>query len=321
MGRSRLSSSAFNTDQVMIQAGSQSMAGPVRVGGIRGKPRSAYVTPSLISGPSASSVRTAVAEPPNSQKPFVPTVTLAHRTVPTAAEVSSEPLSDIDTSFSPPVEISQSRRGPVVDALKSVNSVKKMTDLEKFRTQGFKTRTEGKGKNFVFIIDKSESMLQDNKLEGATQALERTLEKLEEGEKYFIYFFSDNTLGMDEGRMMEATSVNISTTKLWVSSMSPSGFTNPREALTDAFDKLKPTTIWLLSDGKFSSFKHVEIGNKTRLVGLPSVLQMIRKLNGPRNVRINTIGFAARENQVDASLKDIAKENSGTYEFIQTGEK
>ena len=75
------------------------------------------------------------------------------------------------------------------------------------------------------------------------------------------------------------------------------------------------------SDGKFSSFKHVEIGSKTRLVGLPSVLNMIRKLNGPRNVRINTIGFAARENQVDASLKDIAKENGGTYEFIQTGEK
>ena len=124
---------------------------------------------------------------------------------------------------------------------------------------------------------------------------------------------------LEEGRLLDATPANFSSTGRWVDSLSPRGYTNPRDALTGAFGKLKPSTIWLLSDGKFSSVKHVKRGNKTRMVPLPSVLGVIRKLNRSRNVRINTIGFAARPNQVDASLKDIAGENGGTYKFIRTG--
>jgi hypothetical protein len=145
------------------------------------------------------------------------------------------------------------------------------------------------------------------------------MEKLSPDENYYIYFFDDKTVGMEEGRLLEATSGNISGTRRWVDSLSPSGFTNPREALVGAFEKLKPSTIWLLSDGKFSSVKHVKKGGKTRLVPLPSVLEMIRKLNVEGHVRVNTIGFAARPSQVDASLKNIAENNGGTFKFIRTG--
>ena len=197
-----------------------------------------------------------------------------------------------------------------------------MTDLEIFRREGFKTRIEGKGKNFVFIIDKSRSMSEDNRLDGAKQALARTLEKLKSDENYYIYFFSDKTVGMKEGRLLAAIPANINTTGRWVNSMSSGGFTDPRDALVDAFGKQNPSTIWLLSDGKFSSFKRVKRGNgRTRLVGLPSVMKVIRSLTINGNVRINTIGFAARQSDVDASLKDIAEETGGTYKFIRTGEE
>jgi len=190
--------------------------------------------------------------------------------------------------------------------------------LEKFRTQGFETRTGGKGKNFVFIVDRSQSMSKNNKLGAAKQALESTLEKLGPDENYYIYFYSDNTVKMLEGHMLLASPGNVSGTMQWVNGMSSTGFTNPRDALADAFGKLKPSTIWLLSDGKFSSFKRVKMGGKTRLIGLPSVLKQIRRLNAKEGVRINTIGFAESEDEVDGSLKDIAEENGGTYQYIRS---
>jgi hypothetical protein len=41
-------------------------------------------------------------------------------------------------------------------------------------------------------------------------------------------------------------------------------------------------------------------------------------LNAKEGVRINTIGFAESEDEVDGSLKDIAEENGGTYQYIRS---
>jgi len=320
--RPRLGGVAVDTDQVMVQVNSQSMARPVSIASARSRPVSAFA-PRTVS--SAIPEEAGVVNPENLQVTFVPTATPVRRPVPTLDEVRPSPPV-IVAKVSPPVDVNRPRSDPDIIETKPVESKPvepkpALTDLEIFRTQGFKTRMEGKGKDFVFIIDKSGSMSQDDRLSGAQQAIARTLEKLSPDENYYIYFFSDDTVGMEEGSLLAATSGNISSTGRWVNSMSPGGFTNPRDALAGAFGKLKPSTIWLLSDGKFSSFKHVKRGNKTRLMGLPSVLTVIRKLNVAGNVRINTIGFAAHQNQVDASLKNIAEENGGTYRFIRTGEE
>ena len=128
-----------------------------------------------------------------------------------------------------------------------------------FRTRGFEATAEGKGDDYVFIIDKSKSMKDDRRLIAAKEALTRTLEKLESNKRFYIFFFSDDTVGMKEGRLLEATPANVEyTQRLGWTRMSPEGFTNPRDALVDAFGKLKPSTIWLLSDGKFSPFKQRE---------------------------------------------------------------
>lgn len=195
------------------------------------------------------------------------------------------------------------------------------TPLEVFRTRGFEATAEGKGDDYVFIIDKSKSMKDDRRLIAAKEALTRTLEKLEPNKRFYIFFFSDDTVGMKEGRLLEATPANVEYTQNWAGLMSPEGFTNPRDALADAFGKLKPSTIWLLSDGKFSPFKRVKRGNRTQVVGLPPVYKVIQQLNPDGAVRVNTIGFAENEQDVDDSLKAIAKENGGTYRFIKSNER
>ena len=120
--------------------------------------------------------------------------------------------------------------------------------------------------------------------------------------------------------MLEATTHNKSETMKWVKGISADGYTNPRDALKDAFERLEPSTIWLLSDGKFSTYKSGRRSNSRRKARLASVSKVIRELNDAK-VRINTIGFAASEGKVDDSLEEIARENGGIYRFIPTGGK
>lgn len=260
---------------------------------------------------------------------FAPSVEVVRQTLPPVEEVTptripSQEFTNPDSLTTPVRQPTTRPRETPVNTLppQATNPVepRPQSDLEAFRTQGFQTDQQGQGKNFVFIIDRSESMSQDSRLAAAKEALASTLEKMDADENYYIYFFSDETVAMQGGRLMAATSGNISQTGRWVNTMSPKGLTNPRDALKDAFQKLNPSTVWLLSDGKFTSVKRLRSGNKVRLVGLPSVLRVIRGLNKENRVRINTIGFAAEEGEVDASLKTIAEENGGSYSFIRSNE-
>ncbi|MBR90696.1 MAG: hypothetical protein CMO66_05435 [Verrucomicrobiales bacterium] len=317
----------MNTDQVMIQVGTQSLSRPVEnFTSVRSRPVSAF-RPRTVS--SASSAAASVPEQTNNTPgTFTPTAAPVRRPVPTLVDVRPPPPPPVQVAQTKPEEIEPVRTRPVATPPESVqdnptpDSTEGLSAVEIFRTQGFNTRGEGKGKDFVFIIDRSSSMSDDDRLNAAKQALTRSLEKMGPEENFYIYFFSDKTDGMDEGRMVSATPGNISSTGGWVNSMSPSGLTNPRDALKDAFAKLKPSTIWLLSDGKFTTVKQDNRTGKgkTRLVKkLPPVLKVIRGLNPNGNVRINTIGFAANQADVDESLKEIAEENDGVYTFIRSG--
>ena len=325
---SRLGGGAVNTDQVMRQIGSGTLAGPMRM-------MSSRVRPDRTRTQANSSESTPVSGLPSSSSQastgnLTPSTTLVTPNVPMVSQI--QPQQVAPPTFEQPDPLSSrvtgrpSRPEETLVAAKPHESnpanATPLSDLQKFRTQGFQTQEEGRGKNFVFIIDRSDSMSQDNRLAAAKQALASTMEKLQPEQNFYIYFFGDETFHMTNRRLMTATPGNISSTRQWVESMVPGGLTNPRDALTDAFKKLNPSTIWLLSDGKFTSVKRIKYGSgRTRLQGLQSVQRVVRKLNSDNAVRINTIGFAARENQVDASLKDIAKENGGTYSFICSNEK
>ena len=122
-GGPRLGGGATNTDQVMMQAGSQSMARPVSFGGARSRPRSVFVSRIEISEPSASPVEISVAKPKISQPAFVPTVMVVRRTVPTAEEAWPErpkkPLSPYELRIKPELRadfVRQQGGGPETEA-------------------------------------------------------------------------------------------------------------------------------------------------------------------------------------------------------------
>ena len=261
-----------------------------------------------------------------SVEPRVPSVRDVPPTSPTQPLVQITPPPSPERVEQPPVRPqlpTPTATNPLITETQPETAEPKkiQTPLEVFRTRGFEATAEGKGDDYVFIIDKSKSMKDDRRLIAAKEALTRTLEKLEPNKRFYIFFFSDDTVGMKEGRLLEATPANVEYTQNWAGLMSPEGFTNPRDALADAFGKLKPSTIWLLSDGKISPFKRVKRGNRTQVVGLPPVYKVIQQLNPDGAVRVNTIGFAENEQDVDDSLKAIAKENGGTYRFIKSNER
>ena len=313
------------------------MSRPVGMRGLRSRPR-AYAErpeePSLTARPiqmasASQSPRASSRLAPSinrSVEPRVPSVRDVPSTSPTQPLVQVTPPPSPERLVQPPVRPQpqiQTATNPLLAETQpeTAEAEENQTPLEVFRTRGFEATAEGKGDDYVFIIDKSKSMKDDRRLIAAKQALARTLEKLEQNKRFYIFFFSDDTIGVKEGRLLKATPANVEYTQRWVGRMSPEGFTNPRDALSEAFGKLKPSTIWLLSDGKFSQFKRVKRGNRTQVVGLPPVYKVIQKLNPTGAVRVNTIGFADSEQDVDDSLKAIAKENDGTYRFIKSNER
>jgi hypothetical protein len=85
--------------------------------------------------------------------------------------------------------------------------------------------------------------------------------------------------------------------------------TDPREAIRDAFERIHPDTIWILTDGGFNGSG-----------GSPAVRKLITQLNTNRLVRVNTVGFARYPRQVDRNLGAIAADNNGTFYFSRSGD-
>ena len=86
--------------------------------------------------------------------------------------------------------------------------------------------------------------------------------------------------------------------------MRPGGGTNPTTALKDAFNRIGPDTIWLLTDGMFNRNSNVR--------------NVILNLNPDQSVRVNTVGFHRRPERVDSVLGDIARDNNGTFYFSRS---
>ena len=160
--------------------------------------------------------------------------------------------------------------------------------------------TKSKGSRFVFVIDKSGSMGNNKKFVRAKRELIKTLRALPKNSRFMIYFFDEGSEQMPVNNMMAAVPINISWAEDWVNSVGMGGGTDPRKALKSGFS-LKPDTVWLLTDGVFDN----ESG----------VLAQIRSANPKSIVRINALAIMDRGGE--KVLKQIAKENDGTYRFVQ----
>ena len=160
--------------------------------------------------------------------------------------------------------------------------------------------TRSKGKRFVFVIDKSGSMNSQGRLGKAKRELIATLQSLKPDTRFMVYFFDHIADPMPVKAMMAATPENLAWAARWIEGRDVGGSTDPSDALRLTF-RLKPDTVWLLTDGQFADEDEV--------------LGQIRSANPQSAIRINTVAF--KDKSGEAVLKQIAAENDGTYRFVQ----
>ncbi|MEM9752053.1 MAG: hypothetical protein AAF916_01560 [Planctomycetota bacterium] len=156
---------------------------------------------------------------------------------------------------------------------------------------------EGHGTKFAYLIDKSGSM-SGAPFEAAKAELIRSLRALQPHEQFFIAFYDARAEFMPGQRLLSATPRNVERAIEWVRSVSLGGSTNPTEALTHTLTRVRPDTIWLLSDGAFSA----------------AVVNSIATHNPQQRTHINTLAFIDRAGE--ALLKIIADENRGDYRYV-----
>jgi hypothetical protein len=150
------------------------------------------------------------------------------------------------------------------------------------------------GTNVVFVLDRSLSMMGDKSL-AARRELVKTLHHLGANTSFYILLFP--YMAMPAPGPLPATRENVDSMGGWLFSVGHRMGSDPVKAVTKAL-QFNPTTVWLLSDGKFST----------------SAANAIRSANEPVNARIQTIGFYSREGE--AVLRQIASENHGNYRFV-----
>jgi len=157
--------------------------------------------------------------------------------------------------------------------------------------------TASRGNKFVFIIDRSGSM-SGQRFAAAKEELCRTLGGLKPTDNFMIYFFNSRAEPMPAG-MLPGTPEKIKWAIRWVQERTPRGGTDPKQALHWCFN-LRPDTVWLLTDGRFSN----EGG----------ALDAIAEGNRRLRARINTLAFHDKGGA--DILQRIARENDGTYRFV-----
>ena len=157
------------------------------------------------------------------------------------------------------------------------------------------------GTKFVYVIDGSGSMTEPHKearskLDRVKIELIRSIGGLPFEMEFFVVFFNNHAVPMKAKSLQPATGDNKQRHLEWVAKVQGGGNTDPRDALKLALE-LRPDVIYLLTDGVFD----------------PKVVAEVTKLN-TQKVSIHTICFGNASGE--SLLRDIARKNNGTYQFI-----
>jgi Ca-activated chloride channel family protein len=157
----------------------------------------------------------------------------------------------------------------------------------------------GYGQTFVYVVDCSGSMRNSGKLERAKYELLHSIEQLSGDQKYFVIFYNQTAIPMNEQAPVDAGDATLAQTRRWIEMVEPGGGTNPLPALLAAL-ALKPDTIFFLSDGLFDS----------------NTISQVRTINRRRGrVPIHSIAFVSRENL--ALMRAIARDSGGEFRFVK----
>lgn len=118
-------------------------------------------------------------------------------------------------------------------------------------------------------------------------------------DEFAVIFFNDGPLVRSALTLERATDGAKKGYLEWIDSVQPSGGTDPSEALAEAL-RLKPSVIFLLTDGQFES---------------ASTLNVIKKFNRYRRVRIHAIALGPHADV--EILRQIATKNRGELKAVR----
>ncbi len=108
-----------------------------------------------------------------------------------------------------------------------------------------------RGQFFVFVVDCSGSMVDDDRLTRATLELRRSVMALVEPQKFEVIFYNNESIPMPGGPIPRTADLQAKNQMMaWLRLIEPDGGTDPRPAMKQAIS-LKPDAVFLLSDGEF----------------------------------------------------------------------
>jgi hypothetical protein len=163
------------------------------------------------------------------------------------------------------------------------------------------------GKRFIFVLDSSRSMLQDDRWTYACNQLIDSLNGLQPEQEFYVICFDIETsylfnIPPTRAKFFKSDENTLPRVKRWLRSHELGRATMPAQALQNAL-ALQPDAIFLLSDGELQD----------------DSVNMLRMINGfsseYRQIPIHTVHLFSNEGR--ETLKLIARENSGTFTPVQ----
>lgn len=163
-----------------------------------------------------------------------------------------------------------------------------------------------RGTRFAYIVDRSGSMGEQQRMRIANAELARSIQALPDYAHFYLLYFSSNVVQPPMQRSwLAARSQNVNTVVRWIQSIDPGGGTLPRPAFEQVFElDVLPDVIFFMTDGIIAP---------TSLTA-EEVARMNRR---GKRVVIHTVAFGDRGSE--ELLRRIARESGGTYRFVPDG--
>jgi hypothetical protein len=166
-------------------------------------------------------------------------------------------------------------------------------DLPPWRQTSF-FGIHARGQFFIFVLDQSGSMIDDDRLTRAKIELRKSVFALQAPQRFEVIFYNDQATPMPGGPLpRSADQQNKDQLMTWLHLIDPDGETNPRSAMGMAL-ALRPDAVFLLSDGEFPE----------------GTVESIAKLN-PRKIPIHCVDLTG--GKAGDHLQRIARDSGGQY--------
>ena len=151
-----------------------------------------------------------------------------------------------------------------------------------------------RGRFFVYVLDQSGSMIDDDRMVRATSELRRSVNALHSPQKFEVFFYNDQATTMPGGpTAREADQRTKDQLRNWLHLIDPDGGTSPKRAIMQALG-MRPDAVFLLSDGDFPE----------------GTVEAVAAANG-RKVPIHCIDLAG--GLAGDALQRIARDSGGRY--------